>query len=139
MKSKILLLTCMISLTITNVAGAAVRYIYPSYAVRTEYSDSTHWDYRFGHWMCADKDFHQALCNAWINTNGNWYYVDEEGYMAANAWINGYYVDNNGVMKTGWAQIGSDWFYFYSDGTKAVNTTVDGYYLGADGKWIKNA
>lgn len=59
--------------------------------------------------------------------------------MVTDAWIDDYYVDGNGVMKTGWVNEGEDnWFYFYSDGTKAVNTTIDGCVLSVDGKWDKN-
>ena len=89
--------------------------------------------------MCADEDYHQAYCNAWVCTNSKWYYVDKNGYMVTDAWIDDYYVHGNGVMKTGWVNEGEDnWFYFYSDGTKAVNTTIDGCVLSVDGKWDKN-
>lgn len=69
----------------------------------------------------------------------NGIYVDKNGYMVTDAWIDDYYVHGNGVMKTGWVNEGEDnLFYFYSDGTKAVNTTIDGYILGIDDKWDKN-
>lgn len=138
MKRKILLLTCIMSLTIIQGASAeSGRRIYPSYKTGTYYADSSHWEYRDGNWICADEDFHQAYCNAWICTNGKWYYVNENGYMVTDSWISEYYVDSNGAMKTGWVQQGDNWFYFYYDGTKAVNTTIDGYTLGIDGNWDK--
>lgn len=56
----------------------------------------------------------------WINYNGQWYYLNENGYMAANAWIGNYYVGADGAMLT--------------------NTiTPDGYQVGADGAWIPPA
>lgn len=139
MKKKIILLTCIIFLTIIKGANAeSSKYIYPSYTPGTYYADSSHWDYRNGHWICADKDFHQSYSNAWVCTNGKWYYVDENGYMVTDAWITDYYVDSSGVMQTGWVQQGDSWFYFYSNGTKAINTTMGGFTLGVDGKWDKN-
>ncbi|NAS19007.1 hypothetical protein GND98_014290 [Clostridium butyricum] len=139
MKRKILLLTCIIFLTtIKGVNAESTRYIYPSYTPGNCYADSSHWQKIGGHWTCANEDFHQPYCNAWVNTNSKWYYVDKNGYMVTDAWVGDCYVDSSGVRKTGWVQQGENWFYFYTNGTKAINTTIDGFTLGVDGKWDKN-
>lgn len=60
------------------------------------------------------------IASNWINYNGQWYYLNENGYMAANTWIGNYYVGADGAMLT--------------------NTiTPDGYQVGADGTWIQPA
>lgn len=130
----------LISTVFPQEAGAETgRHIYTEYKTGTYYTDSAHWECRNGRWMCADNDYHQAYYNAWVCTDGKWYYIDKNGYMVTDAWVDDYYVDHDGVMKTGWVNDGEDkWFYFYSDGTKAVNTTIDGCILGVDGKWDKN-
>lgn len=34
----------------------------------------------------------------WEQIDGNWYYFHPDGYMAYNTWIDGYYLNNDGVM-----------------------------------------
>lgn len=48
--------------------------------------------------------------------DGNWYYLDDNGYALKNQWVGNYYVGADGVMLT------NSW-------------TPDGYYVGADGAW----
>lgn len=57
------------------------------------------------------------LINGWMNIDNVYYYFDNNGYMAANAWIGNYYVGSNGAMLTN-------------------TTTPDGYQVDATGKWI---
>ena len=85
--------------------------------------------------------------NAWA---GN-YWLGADGKMATNAWVdNGrYYVGKDGawvknaqkpatVTKQGWIKSGSDWYY-YDNGTLARNKWAGNYWLGADGKMATNA
>ena len=85
--------------------------------------------------------------NAWA---GN-YWLGADGKMATNAWVdNGrYYVGTDGawvknaqkpatVTKQGWIKSGSDWYY-YDNGTLARNKWAGNYWLGADGKMATNA
>ena len=80
--------------------------------------------------------------NAWA---GN-YWLGADGKMATNSWVdNGrYYVDGNGawvkgahrqaeVKKQGWVQNGSAWNYYYQ-GNIVRNAWIGNYWLGADGK-----
>ena len=51
----------------------------------------------------------------WLQDKGSWYYLDPDGYMAANAWrkVNGwwYYLTGSGAMAAGWRKIGKYWYY----------------------------
>ena len=79
--------------------------------------------------------------NAWA---GN-YWLGADGKMATNSWVdNGrYYVDGNGawvkdakrpeVEKNGWLQSGNSWYY-YDQGNIVRNAWIGNYWLGADGK-----
>ena len=51
----------------------------------------------------------------WLQDKGSWYYLDPDGYMAANVWrrVNGwwYYLTGSGAMATGWRKVGGYWYY----------------------------
>ena len=51
----------------------------------------------------------------WLQDKGSWYYLDPDGYMAANVWrrVNGwwYYLTGSGAMAAGWRKIGGFWYY----------------------------
>ena len=51
----------------------------------------------------------------WVFDKNVWYYLDPDGYMAANAWrkVNGwwYYLTGSGAMATGWRKVGKYWYY----------------------------
>ena len=84
--------------------------------------------------------------NAWA---GN-YWLGSDGKMVTNAWVdNGrYYVDGNGawvknakkpeVKKQGWVKEGNAW-YFYYQGQITRNAWVGSYWLGSDGKMATSA
>ena len=99
----------------------------------------------------------------WIKTGNAWYFYNQNGTLARNAWAgnywlgadgrmvtnawvdNGrYYVDGNGawvkgahrqaeVKKQGWVQNGSVWNYYYQ-GNIVRNSWVGSYWLGNDGR-----
>lgn len=51
----------------------------------------------------------------WVFDKNVWYYLDPDGYMAANVWrkVNGwwYYLTGSGAMATGWRKVGGYWYY----------------------------
>ena len=51
----------------------------------------------------------------WVFDKNVWYYLDPDGYMAANVWrkVNGwwYYLTGSGAMAAGWRKIGGFWYY----------------------------
>ena len=99
----------------------------------------------------------------WVKTGNAWYFYNQNGTLARNAWAgnywlgadgrmvtnawvdNGrYYVDGNGawvkgahrqaeVKKQGWVQNGSVWNYYYQ-GNIVRNSWVGSYWLGNDGR-----
>ena len=48
-----------------------------------------------------------------------------------------YYLDNNGVLKTGWLKAGGSWYYFDDDGKLATDKWVDNYYVNSNGEKTK--
>lgn len=85
-------------------AATTFNHIYtnPIYT-KTIYADSYQWVYQYGNWTCARPDFHEPYANAWVCTNGKWYYVDENCHMVSNTWVDNYYVDDTGA----WIQTSS--------------------------------
>lgn len=99
----------------------------------------------------------ETLTSQWQKIVGQWYYFDENGYMATgwkmvgNKWyylgsdgkmvtgwkqIDGkwYFLDADGAMATGWRQTSPGvWYYLKQDGTMAVSTVVDGCTIDASG------
>ncbi len=51
----------------------------------------------------------------WVFDKNVWYYLDPDGYMAANSWrkVNGwwYYLTGSGAMAAGWRKVGKYWYY----------------------------
>lgn len=51
----------------------------------------------------------------WVFDKNVWYYLDPDGYMAANVWrrVNGwwYYLTGSGAMAAGWRKVGGYWYY----------------------------
>ena len=51
----------------------------------------------------------------WVFDKNVWYYLDPDGYMAANVWrkVGGwwYYLTGSGAMATGWRKVGGYWYY----------------------------
>ena len=104
----------------------------------------------------------------WVKTGNAWYFYNQNGVLARNAWAgnywlgadgkmvtnawvdNGrYYVDANGAwvkgaqkpavaQKQGWVQIGGAWYYYYQ-GNVVINAWVGNYWLGADGRMATNS
>jgi glucan-binding YG repeat protein len=84
--------------------------------------------------------------NQWIQVNGKWQYNDETGNSVKNAWVENYFLQEDGYMATGWLNYNGKWYYLGSDGTRKTGWQyVDGewYYLDSQGKietgWIKDA
>lgn len=102
--------------------------------------------------------------NEWRKgADGYWRYVDSNGYMAVNKWVDNedYYVDQNGIMaastwlqttdsdgdaawyyftstgksvKEEWEKIDGNWYYFDSNGIMQTGWVEDDmYYCGEDG------
>ena len=112
-----------------------------------------------GIWSYYDS-FGKKVTSNWVNYNGTWYYLKEDGSMATGwtqvgktwyymnaqgamqtGWLNDggtwYYLNSSGAMQTGWLNDGGTWYYLYDSGAMAHDTSVNGYVLGSNGAWIK--
>ena len=105
----------------------------------------------------------------WVKTGNTWYFYNQNGTLARNAWAgnywlgadgrmvtnawvdNGrYYVDANGAwvkgaqkpaaaQKQGWIKEANTWYYYNTDRTLARNAWAGNYWLGADGRMVTNS
>ncbi|MGN0158204.1 MAG: cell wall-binding protein [Brotaphodocola sp.] len=94
-----------------------------------------------GYWRYVDSNGYMAV-NKWVDNED--YYVDQSGIMAASTWlqttdgsgnISYYYFNSIGkAVKDKWEKINNNWYFFESDGTMQTGWVDDDmYYCGADG------
>ena len=117
----------------------------------------TGWQYLGGSWYYLDAK--GKMLTGWQQLNGSWYYLDssgrmltgwnwmngkcyylkDSGAMAADTWIDGYYVDKSGAwipgkikeeQQSGWILDGNRWWYRHADGSYAKSD-----WEMIDGKW----
>jgi glucan-binding YG repeat protein len=62
----------------------------PNYSSGKWMKNSKGWWYQDGTWYPVSQ---------WVKINGDWYYFKSNGYMATDEWIDGYYLDSNGVCQ----------------------------------------
>ena len=100
-------------------------------------------------WVYYEQDGMLAR-NKWI---GNTYWVDKDGKMVTDNWVDNdrFYVDKSGKKdpsikkkviindELGWQKRnGGEWYYYEKDGSLARNKWVGNYWLGSDGKMAKS-
>jgi hypothetical protein len=74
------------------------------------------------------------------NSDGIWTLMINE--QAATGWnkVDGkwYYLNQNGIMKTGWFKdIDGKWYFLKDNGEMACDETVGGYYVNSSGVWVE--
>ena len=105
-----------------------------------------------------------TMATGWKKLSGKWYAFRKDGSMAAEEYIDGYWMKKDGTWdgrdgkavwrrdKNGWYYIDqSGWYpksrwlwidqvcyYFNNKGYLVTNTTVDGAKVNKDGAWVKN-
>ena len=123
------------------------------------------------YWLPLDGKWYYFGTDGWMKRGWQWvgnncYFFYDDGSMAVDTWIDGYYVDGTGVwvqnlqgaVETGWVDYGNgqwaylqedgswaygwkeidgEWFYFDNEGWMAADTWIDGYYVNASGVWEK--
>lgn len=112
-----------------------------------------------GNWVFL-KDSEGTKATGWVNDNGSWYYLGQDGVMK-KWWVQvegtWYYLNGSGAMQTGWLQdngtwyyleasgamkanqwfeVGGKWYHVDASGALSVNTTVDGYNVNENGEWV---
>lgn len=82
-------------------------------------------------------------CNKWIKSEKGWQYNDAIGQAIKSTWFydinygSWYYLDDNGIMKTGWFKdADGKWYYFNEHGSMLKDTYIGIYKLGSDGAMI---
>ena len=100
-------------------------------------------------WVYYEQDGTLAR-NKWI---GNTYWVDKDGKMVTDNWVDNdrFYVDKSGKKdpsikkkviindELGWQKRnGGEWYYYEKAGSLARNKWVGNYWLGSDGKMAKS-
>lgn len=103
--------------------------------------------------MLAASQCMTAFAGTWVSNAGQWSYVQDDGTKAPNGFFidpadqKKYYLDNEGVIVSGWKFIDSCWYFFNTvhDGTYGSAITskwqwIDGYcyMFDADGKLYTN-
>ena len=98
------------------------------------------------------KNNNKPLAGTWINDAKGWWYKEPNGAYPKSTWKqidyngikNWYYFDEQGYMATGWKLINDKWYYMYENtekghikGSMAYSTKVGEYKIGFDGAWIK--
>ena len=72
------------------------------------------------------------LKNTWMKIDGKWYYFHANGYMAANEFVKGYWLNKNGSWTDttvySWHKTAKGWWYGVAGGWYAKNKTytIDG-------------
>lgn len=98
------------------------------------------------------KNNNKPLAGTWINDAKGWWYKEPNGAYPKSTWKqidyngikNWYYFDEQGYMAIGWKLINDKWYYMYENtekghikGSMAYSTKVGEYKIGVDGAWIK--
>lgn len=98
------------------------------------------------------KNNNKPLAGKWINDAKGWWYKEPNGSYPKSTWKqidyngvkNWYYFDEQGYMATGWKLINDKWYYMYENtenghikGSMAYSTKIGEYKIGFDGAWIK--
>ena len=98
------------------------------------------------------KNNNKPLAGTWINDAKGWWYKEPNGAYPKSTWKqidyngikNWYYFDEQGYMATGWKLINDKWYYMYENtekghikGSMAYSTKIGEYKIGIDGAWIK--
>ena len=64
----------------------------------------------------------------WVNNNGTWSYVKEDGSIA-KGWIKDnncwYAFDDNGAMRTGWIASNEHWYFMGESGVMQADAWVE--------------
>ena len=94
--------------------------------------------------------------NQWVMDQGVWVYYGSDGHILKNAWHKdansgkSYFLNENGVMVTGWYYDNGKWYYFNEDGSRhsgwkflmglwyymdSEGVMKTGWMQDSDGKW----
>ncbi len=115
------------------------------------YTDASGW-YPTSSWVMIDfnwyyfKDDGYAACKEWLNVNGSWYHFRDDCTYDWECWIDGYYINFDGVQSYGptgsWKSDSNGWWFSDTSGWYPTeeDVEIDGtfYYFKADGYMAQN-
>ena len=92
-------------------------------------------------WRYVDDELQEAK-HRWIHDRNKWYWINDEGLMSTG-WqlVNSkwYFLGNDGAMETGWKEDNGKTYYLEEDGSMATGwKAIDGkwYYFQEDGSMV---
>ena len=101
------------------------------------------WQQEAGTWTYVDSKGEQPT-GQWKKIDNRWYYFEDDGRMAQDAWIDDSYVGEDGVRQESvWIKEASPdspaekWYYLKNDGRKAVED--DGWQKIGDSSYLFDA
>lgn len=103
----------------------------------------TGWQYISGTWYYLTPGSGKML-TGWQAIGGKWYYMDGDGKMYAHRWKDGFWLDDGGVMASGytgkWYRNGKGWWFEDTTGWYPVSKwqNINGfwYYFNAAGYMV---
>ena len=104
------------------------------------------WKHNSKGWWYTDSKGNY-LKDEWAKIDGKWYYFKEDGYMAANEWQKGYWLNKKGVWSYryigSWHKDRNGWWFDDTSGWRPSNESykIDGtvYEFKEDGYWVDGA
>jgi len=91
-----LIIASILAINPIGTSALGLNQINTSSTPEQVYADSSQWTFTGKGWVCISKS-NQMYGNAWICTNGKWYYIDDTGNMVKNTWVNDYFVGSDGA------------------------------------------
>ena len=95
------------------------------------YPHKASWKHNAKGWWYSDTSGWYAK-NSWQKIDGKWYYFKANGYMAANEYCKGYWLNKDGTWtykaKASWKKNAIGWYYIDTKGwyAKSGTYTIDG-------------
>ena len=101
-------------------------------AMGTAFTSQAAWEQQGGNWIFTDTSGNRVR-DSWRQTGNYYYYLDHNGIMATNRWIDDtYYVDVNGVRVT------DRWIYTESQPYQHQTPHGSWYYLDTNGRAVRD-
>ena len=101
------------------------------------------WQNSGGSWYYLDSNkknkTYGKILTGWQNLDGAWYFFYGDGHMATNTFVEGYYLNAEGRVGSGWQTVGSDHYYIDAEGHALTGRqNIDGteYDFGIDGRLV---
>lgn len=142
-------------------AEIVVKGVVPSSQTTSAPAGTNGWQTVNGRWKYMENGSYAVY--RWVQNpaTGLWFWMDAEGYMAANTWVNvngaWYWLDAGGAMATGWELINGKWYFldevggqmltgwkwsngkcYYltpGSGEMATNCWIGNWYVDGEGVW----